>query len=317
MSLVSIIIPCYNAEQWIGEAIDSVLSQTYSPIELIIIDDGSTDNSLKIIKSYGNKVKWEKTLNRGQSAAKNKGFNLSQGKYIQWLDADDYILPEKIEKQVAYLEESDSDIVYGDWRHQCHKKNGSIVLEEVKISGEHQNILEALLSGWWAAPLAYLMKREIVEYIGRWDEDLRIQDDPDFWIRAAIAGFKFSYQSGCYSIYRRYGKITVSTKDSLGWCREREIIWEKATQLLIKKNSLDCQVKKALSQGYFNLARTCFDLDKNLYIKSMKIVKEMNPNFVPKEHFIYNLLARSLGFKVADCVASLKRKIIKKTLYLL
>ena len=93
-SLVSVIIPCYNNEEWIAEAIDSALSQTYTPIEVIAIDDGSTDKSLEIIKSYGDRIKWETGVNKGHSAARNRGFSLSSGKDIQWLDADDYILPD-------------------------------------------------------------------------------------------------------------------------------------------------------------------------------------------------------------------------------
>ena len=103
--LVSIIIPCYNAEKWLTEAIDSCLNQTYSNIEVIVVDDGSTDGSLDIIKSYGNKIIWETGKNKGGNHARNRGFVLSKGAYIQFLDADDYILPEKIARQVDFLEQ--------------------------------------------------------------------------------------------------------------------------------------------------------------------------------------------------------------------
>ncbi|MGF1676661.1 MAG: glycosyltransferase family 2 protein, partial [Rivularia sp. (in: cyanobacteria)] len=84
--LVSVIIPSFNAQRWLPEAIDSCLKQTYSNIEIIVIDDCSTDKSMEIIKSYGDKIRWERLLkNKGGSYARNRGFALSKGEYIQFL----------------------------------------------------------------------------------------------------------------------------------------------------------------------------------------------------------------------------------------
>lgn len=95
-SLVSIIIPCYNAERWVAEAIQSCLDQTYSPIEIIVIDDGSTDKSLEVIKSFGHKIRWETGPNQGGNVARNRGLELAKAEWLQYLDADDYLLPDKI-----------------------------------------------------------------------------------------------------------------------------------------------------------------------------------------------------------------------------
>src|SRR5207253_2152663 len=98
--LVSVIIPCRNAGEWVGQAIESVLGQTYRPIEIIAIDDGSTDNSLDVIRSFGSRVSWRRGSTRGGNASRNLGFQLSSGQYIQWLDADDMLFPDKVESQV-------------------------------------------------------------------------------------------------------------------------------------------------------------------------------------------------------------------------
>lgn len=148
-NLVSIIIPCFNAERWLREAIDSVLNQTYPTIEVIIIDDGSTDASLDITKQYGDRIIWETGPNRGGNHARNRGFALSKGNYIQYLDADDYLLPHKIERQVEFLEAVKADVVYGDWQHQYHLPNGKVFLDKIKISGKQPDILESLLADWW------------------------------------------------------------------------------------------------------------------------------------------------------------------------
>lgn len=308
-SLVSVIIPCYNAEQWISEAIDSILAQTYSSIEVIVIDDGSTDRSLEIIKSYGDRIRWETGSNRGQSAARNRGFALSQGKYIQWLDADDYILSEKIEAQVAYLESVNCDIVYGDWRYQSYKTNQEFLMGDVKISGKQPDVLESLLAGWWVASMAYLMRRETVEIISGWDVNLRVQDDPDFWIRAAIAGASFQYQSGCYSVYRRYGATTVSTSSREQWCHYSKLVLEKAEALLMQQEALSESYKKALAKFHFRLARNYFDIDKKSYYGQMRKVKDLDLFFRPSERFIYNACVNLFGFSISEHFASKKRKI--------
>ncbi|MGH2567490.1 MAG: glycosyltransferase family 2 protein, partial [Bacteroidota bacterium] len=114
LPLVSILIPCHNAERWIKGAINSALAQDYSHKEVIIVDDGSTDNSWEIIQGYGPRIRAERTSNNGACAARNYLLQLSKGEWLQYLDADDYLLPGKISSQVKVLEhESDADILYG------------------------------------------------------------------------------------------------------------------------------------------------------------------------------------------------------------
>jgi glycosyltransferase involved in cell wall biosynthesis len=111
--LVSILIPCYNAEHFVAEAIESALAQTYRPIEVICVDDGSTDNSLEVIRSFGDKISWETGPNRGGCAARNRALELSRGEFIQFLDADDVLFPNKIEVLLPHLLDSSADMVWG------------------------------------------------------------------------------------------------------------------------------------------------------------------------------------------------------------
>ena len=98
--LVSVIIPNYNYGHFLAQSIDSVLAQTYPNIEIIVVDDGSSDDSAEVLMTYSDKIKWIKQSNQGVSAARNKGTAASKGELIAFLDADDVWLPEKIEKQV-------------------------------------------------------------------------------------------------------------------------------------------------------------------------------------------------------------------------
>lgn len=310
-NLVSIIIPCYNAEKWVGEAIDSALSQTYTPIEVIVVDDGSTDKSLEIIKSYGDRIKWETGINRGQSAARNQGFKLSSGKYIQWLDADDYILPEKIKNQVAYLEESRFDIVYGDWCYQDELKNKKICLYNVHITGHKDDILESLLSGFALTIMNCLTKRDIIEKLNGFDERLRTCEDIYLWIKAAILGAKFGYQPGCYSIYRISHGVTISSnklKEAEGW----ERVLEKVLKELELAEKLNIKYKKALAQYYFDLSKTYLAFNTTKAWHYIKIVKQLDPQFKPKGKSLYKIVFKVFGFRLTAYLFILKLAITNR-----
>jgi glycosyltransferase involved in cell wall biosynthesis len=306
--LVSIIIPCYNAERWLSHAILSCLEQTYRPIEIVVIDDGSTDGSLDIIKSYDKVITWETGPNRGGNAARNRGFALSKGEYIQFLDADDYLLPEKIARQVAFLEETGADVVYGDWRHQFYKPDGTWFLGKVVVTGMKHDILAALLSPWWVAPLALLWRRQAVRQAGGWDEDLRAGQDKDILLSAALAGATICYQPGCYSIYRRYGNVTVSTSNRQRWLDNHTRILEKAEQKLVTMNRLSPIYRQALAHAYFSIAVNACTVDPPRYAGLLAKVQSLCPEFNLNISRTYNLLQSLFGFALTERLACARRR---------
>ena len=308
--LVTIIIPCFNAARWLKEAVDSCLNQSYSAIEIIVIDDGSTDESLDIIKSYDNKIIWETGKNRGGNHARNRGFALSKGKYIQFLDADDYILPEKISRQVRFLEKTNADVVYGDWRHQQHLSSGKTFLEKIKVSGAQEDILESLLADWWVSPACILFTREIVEMSGGWDEKLKAGQDRDFFLSVVMNGAKVSYQSGCYSVYRRYGRVTVSGSSPTKYLESHYKIVKKAEQKLDRQQRLTDKYRRALAQSYFSMARKYLAIEPSKYYKFREKSLALDPNFKPSENHrttAYNIALNFLGFKnLEQIIVSIK-----------
>jgi len=307
--LVSVIIPCYNAERWIDEAIQSALNQTYSPVEVIVVDDGSSDGSWKKIQEFGSRVIAETGPNRGGSAARNRGFVLSRGDYIQFLDADDYLLPKKIPRQVAFLEASGADVVYGDWRHEHFLPDGSSQLEEIAVSGAQEDVLGALLSGWWVAPAALLFRRHVLEKTGGWDESLAAAQDRDLFISIAMTDAKIAYQPGCYSIYRRYGHDTVSTGSRMRWLDNHCRVLDKAAAALDAGVRMKPEYRRALASSYFHLARNYFDRDRKKYRETMEKVLMLEPKFQPRESAIYGLAKRMFGFSAAESLASWKRRL--------
>ncbi|BAZ38298.1 putative glycosyl transferase [Calothrix sp. NIES-4101] len=308
--LVSIIIPCFNASRWLSESIDSCLQQTYPHLEIIIIDDASTDNSLEIINNYSdkytNKIKWCSIPHSGGNYARNLGIKMSQGEYIQFLDADDYIFPEKIERQVKFLESTGADVVYGDWRYQFHRENETIEFADIQISGVQTDILESLLATWWVAVAALLYKRQAVENSDGWDENLPAAQDRDFFLSVVINGAKVKYQSGCYSIYRRYGDITVSTSSKLRWIASHCLILEKTESKLLELKRLSHNYRRAIAACYFDLARTALFIDYSLYLKLVDAALTRFPDFEGNStREFYHLIRAIIGFRHTERIICL------------
>ncbi len=308
--LVSVIIPCYNKSKWIRAAIDSCLNQTYPHIEIIVIDDGSTDNSLEIIKSYGDKLIWENGRNRGANYARNRGFALSKGEYIQYLDADDYLLPEKIEKQIHFLESTKADLVYGNVICEYCAVDGTSSFSELQICSSHDNILEFLLSfEYFIQTASPLIERQVITNSEGWDENLQAAQDIDFFLNLAIDEVKFSYQPDCYTVYRYYHSDSKISADKTKLWNHRLMVIEKAEKKLIKLNKLTDKYKHALAEACFRVALFgCIYLDRQQYLMLLRKTIKLNPAFRPDSSMlksgakIYKMLHKFLGFIPAGIV---------------
>ena len=185
---VSVIIPTYNRAHLIDRAITSVLNQTYQDLEIIVIDDGSTDNTEEVIRSFPDKrvnyIKHKK--NKGVSSARNTGIKVAKGKYIAFLDSDDEWLSEKLGKQIKVLQNKSpevgvaySDVLYID-------ENGKNMNRKLLNPKKEGYIYEDLLGGnCVGTPSTLLIKKECFNRVGLFDDLLNGQGDWDMWIRIA------------------------------------------------------------------------------------------------------------------------------------
>jgi glycosyltransferase involved in cell wall biosynthesis len=186
--LVSIIIPCYNAEKFVEEAITSALSQTYPNVEVIVVDDGSGDRSLEVIQTFKDRIRYEVTPNRGACAARNLGLQLSQGEYIQFLDADDVLVSTKLERQVPRLISGEADLVFckgyifGDGRAKRPKK--STIKSPVGIDPFIYCLNQGLST---EGPLH---RRTCLEKVGGFTEGLPRAQEYDLHLRLAATNIK-------------------------------------------------------------------------------------------------------------------------------
>ncbi|MDB5046173.1 MAG: putative glycosyltransferase [Deinococcus sp.] len=218
--LVSVIIPAYNSAQYLPEAIESVLGQTYPHVEAVIVNDGSTDQSEQVLQEYqarDPRVKVVYQNNQGLPSARNTGIQASSGQFLCYLDADDVIQPEKIQRQLEYLlAHPEIDLVYSDYTRA--DPNLQFLTEEL-IQIRRFSLREAYVYTNVFPVMSALMRRTLADRVGGFDPALRAAEDWDYWVRCERAG-TFGYLPGLFSVYRIHG--TQMHKDyelMLKYCR--------------------------------------------------------------------------------------------------
>lgn len=204
--LVSIIIPCHNAGRWLAATLESALAQTWSHCEVILIDDGSTDNSHAVAAGFAPRgVRVARQPRRGASAARNHGLRLATGSYIQFLDADDLLAPDKIGLQLAHLlGRDDSLLAAGAWARfesdpaaarftPCSNWRDLTGVEFLQLHYEEQIMMH---------PAAWLAPRSLLDRAGPWDETLTLNDDGEYFARVMLASKGIVFCPGARSYYR-------------------------------------------------------------------------------------------------------------------
>ena len=205
MPTVSVIMPAYNVASYVGEAIASVLAQTHRDLELMIVDDGSTDSTAAIAEhfaGYDPRVHLLRQPNGGISSARNHALRCSKGEVLAILDSDDVWEPEFLEAQLDILRaRPDVDIVTGNGWFLGSRRHG----RPVRPTPDHrpQPDLASILADEEAIFIMSVMRRRVYESVGPFDESMRTNEDYDYWLRAAVAGFTFFRNDRPLAHYRR------------------------------------------------------------------------------------------------------------------
>ena len=308
VNTISVIIPCFNAEPWIRETLQSVIEQGFEDIEVIVVDDGSTDSSAGIIEREFPFVHLIRTKNQGPSKARNLGTQQSKGEFIQYLDADDLLGPGKLKLQLEILQDSRADVAYGGWQRLVKVKDGIFEKSE-EVNRRLKNPVIDLFTDFWCPPAVYLFRRSIVERVGGWNERLPIIQDARFALDCALRGGRFVYCSGIMGFYRDQSFGSVSSRDSVGFVRdcltnavEVENWWER-------HGGVDEERTKALLQVYGYVARASFERDKRTFESAYQALERLQPGFIPPAPRHLNLASRLLGYRKAEVLALWYRRI--------
>ncbi len=264
LPLVSIIIPVYNAERYIADAIHSAVNQTFKELEFIIVDDGSNDSSPDIIQSISDpRIILISQRNKGGSAARNRGLEMAKGEYIKFLDADDILLPDAIKKQLEQSKNlGDNEIVFGDFNFM--NSEGKITMTNKFEDSGKLTVDSAtfFLANWKILISCPLHKKEYLLRIGGFDEKLPFGQESDLHFRLALNSFEFKYQPGMIFQYRSHTDVgRISTKR----LKKKRELWamvyslDKKIKLLEElKGELDEAQQEYFSRSYFGLARNSF-----------------------------------------------------------
>ena len=207
---VSVVIPAYNASNYLAEAIDSALAQTYANVEIIVINDGSKDDGATraVALSYGEKIRYFEKENGGSSSALNTGIANMTGEWFSWLSHDDLYVPEKLEKQIEYIHASGIDVselprhiffsaselidANGKTIRTCNPKTEKRLAEKTE-STPHNGYLIAEPTSYLFHGCSCLVHRDAFADVGLFDEKLRLLNDMDIWYRLQAADYKIHY----------------------------------------------------------------------------------------------------------------------------
>jgi glycosyltransferase involved in cell wall biosynthesis len=310
--LVSIIIPVYNAGKYLAQTINSALHQTWSNKEIIIIDDGSTDQSLAIAKQYeciGVKVFTQQ--NKGASAARNKGLQEATGSYVQYLDADDLISHNKIEDQMLVIENNPGYVctcatvyfsddedhlnknIHHEWYNQSSNNPSDFL---IKLYGD-DSIFPG--HGGMITIHSWLCPKNILDIAGTWNEELTVDDDGEYFCRVVLASKGVIYSKTAVNYYRKHSdKSSLSSKKNAAAYKSNLLAIDLKYQHLKPKTDAGI-LARVFARHYWEIGVATYPQYKQLSGQSIKRAKELKFNG-KKYHSgkISNFLAKLVGWRV-------------------
>ncbi|MFC1575198.1 glycosyltransferase [Gemmatimonadota bacterium] len=252
LPLVSIVIPAYNAAAFLRETLDSVFQQTYDSIEVVLVDDGSTDSTAEVVREYGSgAVRYLSQENQGVSVARNRGLKEVRGEYVCFLDADDWLFPENIRLKVDLLERNPDLALASSWVSVTDPelKPTGLVLKggEGRILGDLLDYIPPAIP----CPSNALIRTEIVREVGGFDERLSTAADFDLWLRLA-ARHEIGRVDEVLVKYRRHGSAMFN--DIEAQVRDMEWILEKHSEELSAHDGwrvLQWRFYRSVAGGFF------------------------------------------------------------------
>lgn len=299
---VSILIPLYNAEQYIAETIDSIIKQTYENIEIIIVDDGSTDNSFEIAQTYASeKVRIVQQKNKGGCAARNKALEVCTGEYIVFFDADDIMYKDKIKNQMELVEKYGDDYIYSSQWISFTNDTPTTFPPKTSIDKNFDSPINWLTTSWLKRSGAvgiWLTPKKLIEQAGKWDESIVMNDDGEYFFRVLLNSKGVKFADNAYMFYRR--DVSTSITKTYTSKKASDILktYIKYENVFEVKNTFE--VRKALAFNYAKFIYIYHKKEKELINIAWQRIEKLN---VDEKWKIggkkFQLLCQLIGFKNA------------------
>ncbi|TAF74499.1 MAG: glycosyltransferase family 2 protein [Bacteroidetes bacterium] len=311
--LVSIIIPLYNADKYLSETIKSVINQTYTHWELLIINDGSTDQSLEVARKFVSaKIKVFDQENKGAGAARNFGLKEAKGEYIQFLDADDLLSSNKIEVQVRLLENTSEKVAVCPTVHFFDGQDLSSIhpsAYENSFLFSTGNTFEFLINlyggsnnkGSMIQTNAWLVPANLIKKAGNWEEFYSPDDDGEFFCRVLLSAKGVVYTPNCSNYYRKFknGSSLASTKEKRALEGIFKSLMLKKKHLTLKSN--DSRINKVIARAAIEIAYLSYPKYKELTNIILNEIEALGgTNYIPVlGGKVAETLKKVFGWKVA------------------
>lgn len=240
MPRVSVIIPNFNRAGLIGQTISNLLNQSMPPAEIVVVDDGSTDDSLAVIQSFGSAVKLLKQNNQGPGAARNAGLELVTGEFVQFQDSDDLLSLNKLESQAKLLEVTGADIALSPWAHVIIR-NENVTLEscvlQQSLPPPKASLAGWLLRGWFTVFQSLLFRRSLLLAAGRYETDTRYGEDMEFLFRLASRSPRVVLARETLTLYRVNSANNLSS-DGGASQNSRVVDWARCLERMGRHQAL-------------------------------------------------------------------------------
>ncbi len=303
LPLVSILIPCYNAESWIEETLQSVLAQTYSAIEIIVVDDGSNDRSNELLQAFvaRQQIKLIRQENRGQAAAFNHALQYARGQFIQFLDADDLLHKEKIAIQVNTLDGKLDSIASCEWaRFSDAQANAEFNADPTWADMSPMQWLNFAWhdGGGMLFPALWLIPRRVIDAAGPWDETLSVNVDGEYFVRVLLQVQNVLFAKNARCFYRSGVLGSMSgRRTSEAWISYFNSIEKIQSHLRAQKNE---NLRRGLSFVWQRFAYAAFPYQAQLAECALERSSELSKAELAIEGgWRFRALARLIGWRRA------------------
>jgi glycosyltransferase involved in cell wall biosynthesis len=307
--LVSIIIPCYKQAEYLAAAIDSALAQTYAPVEVLVVNDGSPDDTDKVARGYGERIVYVERPNGGLSAARNTGIARARGRYLKFLDADDYLHPEQLAWQMEQLAGREDAValtatrLFRDGRPEeflDHIPQATTLLPDLLRRDD------------WGGTHAWLFPAPLVRAVGGFDESVRFAEDWEFFARLGLSGAQLlvDHRIGCY--YRQRAGSMSANRLGMATARARTLI---ALHGKLRATGRDDWFGFDLlrtEQGAYQALAQLQVKDKTLLDPLLGCIRELQKRVGFGDYgWRFRLMARCLGYARAERLRSFVVRTLK------